>query len=158
MGENRGRYRTHEDDFTEHPLDRATPAAIALRELAEAAVQRVGSTAELARKLEVAPSHISRIRKGLVGAGIEMLLHLADVLEMDAAKVLRVCGHPRLADRLVVLQLNAPPRALSALCESIEHLSAPDRDLIRALVVRLTPADSPVDRTPVTTRSSGRAL
>jgi len=90
-------------------------------------------------------------------AGIEILLNLADVLEMDAAKVLRACDHPRLADRLVVLQL-VPPRALSRLCESIEHLSAPHCDLVRAVVARLTPAESPVERTPATTRSSGRAL
>jgi len=157
MGESRGRYRIHEDDFADHPLDRATPAAIALRELAEAAAQRVGSSAELARRLEVVPSLIVRMRKGLAAADIEILLNLADVLEMDAAKVLRACDHPRLADRLVVLQL-VPPRALSRLCESIEHLSAPHCDLVRAVVARLTPAESPVERTPATTRSSGRAL
>jgi hypothetical protein len=64
-------------------------------------------------------------------------VNLADVLELDPANVLRVCGRPRLAERFILLQQNAPTRALTALWETIQRLSIADRNLIGAIAVHL---------------------
>jgi hypothetical protein len=149
-GGNRGRYRIHENDFAEGPTPGTTAVAIAHRELAEAAARRVGSSSELARPAGSPPSHIARLRKGLVGAGVETLLNLADVLDLDPVNVLHVCGHTGLAERFIRLQHNAPPRALTALCETIGRLSNADRELIGAIAVRLLPLDrmEPIEVAP----------
>jgi transcriptional regulator with XRE-family HTH domain len=124
------------DDYSEDPPVRHTAA---LRALLEQAIARVGSPAELARQLEVAPSHVARIRQGLVGAGFIVLLNLADVLDEDALKILRLCGHARLAERFVLLQQPSVPRSRTKLYDAIDSLSVLDRDLVAAIVKRLQP-------------------
>src|SRR5262245_35945626 len=85
------------DDYLDDPPIRDTTA---LRALLERAIDRVGGPAKLARRLEITPSHISRLCKGVCSLGVEVLLRLADVVDEDGVEVLHTCGHPRLAKRL----------------------------------------------------------
>jgi transcriptional regulator with XRE-family HTH domain len=138
---NRGRYRISEadSDLLEVPLVRDTTA---LRTLLERAIGRVGSPSNLARRLEITPSHISRLCKGTTSLSIEALLRLADVLDEDGVDMLRTCGHARVAERIDLLRRGSPQRARSQLYDAIDRLSEADRQLVNSFVCRLL-TDSP---------------
>jgi transcriptional regulator with XRE-family HTH domain len=107
------------------------------RDLVERAVMRVGHPAELARQLAVTPSHVSRLRKGTAGLSVELLLRLADVLDVDGVELLRTCGRPRIADHIDRLRRGTPQRPRTVLDQGIDRLSNRDRSLVADLVDRL---------------------
>ena len=133
---NRGRYRTSEEDdaLLDAPPVRDTTA---LRTLLERALARVGSPSNLARRLKITPSHISRLFKGTTSLSIEVTLRLADVLDEDGVEVLRRCGHGRIADRIDRLRRGSPQRARSQLYDAIDRLSEGDRQMVNGFVHRL---------------------
>lgn len=138
MGENQGRYKVDPRDFTDaadepRPREDAAP----FRALLLRALTLTGGIGPLARRLEVTTSHVSRLNKGLVGASIEVLLYLAEVIDEDPVSVLRSCGHARMADRLRVLLKGVPQRPRHALYDAIDQLSDRDRDVVTILVARL---------------------
>jgi transcriptional regulator with XRE-family HTH domain len=129
---NRGRYKIEEED-----ADALFRNTAALRELLERAITRVGGPAELARRLEVTPSHVSRLRQGLCRLSVEVLLRLAELLDEDGVEIVRICGHARMADRLDVLRRGSPQRPRSQLYDAIDRLSEADRQVVSSLVSRL---------------------
>jgi len=124
----------HEDADGRPPI-RDTAAMRALRSLLERAVKRVKSGGELAQRLHVAPSHVIRMRKGLVGAGVETLWDLAETLDEDPVAILRVCGRMPLAERIDRLRQGLAPRPCSQLCDKISRLSGDDRDRVLNVIV-----------------------
>ena len=60
--------------------------------------ESTGSIAALARALNVAPSHVSRMRQGLVGIGPAGSLRISFILGRAALAGLRHDGHGDLAD------------------------------------------------------------
>ncbi len=133
---NRGRYRISDEDdaLLDTPPVRDTTA---LRTLLERALARVGSPSNLARRLEITPSHVSRLFKGTTSLSIAVTLRLADVLDEDGVEVLRRCGHARIADRIDQLRRGSPQRARSQLYDAIDRLSEGDRQMVSGLVHRL---------------------
>lgn len=131
------------------PLTKDTAATRALRALLERAVHRVRSGGELARRLNVVSSHVARMCKGLVGAGVETLWDLAETLDEDPVAVLRACGRTPLAERIDRLRQGVAPRPHSLLYEKVGRLSGEDRD--RALTVI-------VDRLLIDTSATGLIL
>jgi transcriptional regulator with XRE-family HTH domain len=138
---NRGRYRLTDEDeaLLNSRLVRDTTA---LRTLLERAITQVGSPANLARRMEITPSHISRLYKGTASLSIETMLRLADVLDEDGVEVLRTCGHARVAERIDLLRRGSPQRARSQLYDAIDRLSESDRQMVTSFVHRLL-TDSP---------------
>src|SRR5689334_4554490 len=90
------RYRGVLDDDSDPSRDDTA----ALRALVEQAIEITGSMAALARRLGTTPSHVSRIRAGLVGAALETCLYLADVLDEGWIVILDKCGYARLSDKI----------------------------------------------------------
>jgi transcriptional regulator with XRE-family HTH domain len=125
---------TDVDDDADHPPHTDTPSA---RVLMERAVTRVGTLAELARRLAVTPSHVSRLCRGLCGIGVDTCFALADVLDDDPLVVLRACGYARLSGRIDRLRrgLQPPPGARAQ--EAFDRLAESDRRLVGDLVNRL---------------------
>jgi transcriptional regulator with XRE-family HTH domain len=131
---NRGHYKIEDEEADADALFRNTAA---LRELLERAITRVGGPAELARRLEVTPSHVSRLRQGLWRLSVKVLLRLAELLDEDGVEVVRVCGHTRMADRLDVLRRGSPHRPRSKLYDAVDRLSEDDREMVSGFVRRL---------------------
>jgi hypothetical protein len=127
-------HKIEDDDCSDHTPRTDTASA---RALMRRAVSRVGTLAELARRLDVSPSHVSRIVAGLCGIGVDTCLALADVLDDDPAVVLRTCGYARLSERIDRLRrgLQPPPRARAH--DALDRLSEDDRLLVGDLVNRL---------------------
>src|SRR6266545_3408953 len=96
------------EDYSDHPMRDDTTSARALIQRATMVVG--GRPAELARRLKVTGSHVSRIRKGVAGMGVETCLRLADVLDADPIVVLRACGYARLCELLDLLRQGQLPR------------------------------------------------
>jgi len=115
------------------PADSELPAPLALLHRAAA---RFPTHSALAARLQVTPSHVSRLLKGTAGLSPYLCLRLADLLGQDRAFVLRACGHARLSDRLFP---GGAPTATEGqrVQDAIEQLPPFDRRLIQALVERL---------------------
>jgi transcriptional regulator with XRE-family HTH domain len=80
---------------------RSSSSAVSnVAETLKLALTAVGSAAELARVLEVTPSHISRLRKGTAGISAELSLRLSRVIGRPALQGLRDDGHTVLAELL----------------------------------------------------------
>jgi transcriptional regulator with XRE-family HTH domain len=94
------------------------------------------SIAELASRLDVAPSHVSRVIKGLVGLSVETCIRLADVLGEARASVLWACGHPHVAVLLFGDSTGTKPRA--RVRDTLDQLAKGDRRLIESLATRLS--------------------
>jgi hypothetical protein len=114
----------------------------ALRELVERAVRQAGNPSKLAHNLQITPSHVSRLRQGTCGVGVELILRLADYLDEDGVTILRICGHVRIAVLFERLHRGSPERPRHLLYDAIDRLSAADRAVVSALVNRLL-VDSP---------------
>ncbi len=134
---NRGRYKIEEEDGD--ALFRNTAA---LRELLERAVTLVGGPGELARRLDITSSHVSRLRQGTCRLSVEVLLRLAEVLDEDGVEIVRTCGHARMAERLDLLRRGSPQRPRIQLYDAIDRLSEADRQMVNGFVHRLL-TDSP---------------
>jgi hypothetical protein len=107
------------------------------------ALAATGSIVALARAVNVAPSHISRIRKGLVGVGPEVSLRLSYILGRVPLRGLRDDGHGELANLLeAFFNLHDNERAIRqrALDADIAALSARDYVRIRGLMRSLANA------------------
>jgi hypothetical protein len=115
----------------------------ALRTFIEQAVAVTGSLAALARRLAIAPSHVSRMRVGRVGIGIETALTLAAVLDEDPFLVLAKCGYLGLSTTLEQLATGRTPPPRAALHQALDRLPRLDRRLVGRLMDRLL-----VDATP----------
>jgi transcriptional regulator with XRE-family HTH domain len=100
------------------------------------AATRHRSLAELASRLDVSPSHVSRVIKGLVGLSVETCIGLADVLGESRASVLWACGHPHVAVRLFGDSTGTKPRA--RVRDALDQLTKGDRRLIESLAERLS--------------------
>jgi hypothetical protein len=107
------------------------------------ALGATGSIAALARALNVAPSHVSRMRKGLVGVGPEGSLRLSFILGRTALGGLREDGHGELADLLeAFFEIREDKRAVArrALDADVDALPAQDFRHIRAVITSLANA------------------
>jgi plasmid maintenance system antidote protein VapI len=114
----------------------------ALRALIERAVRQAGNPSKLARDLQITQSHVSRLRQGACGVGIELILRLADYLDEDGVTILRICGQARMAELFQRLRRGSPQRPRHLLYDAIDKLSAADRAMVRAFINRLL-VDSP---------------
>jgi hypothetical protein len=128
--------RTPHPEDVDEDLDDLLRRTVALRALTDRGIEVAGSIAALAR-LGVAPSHVSRMRIGHVGMGVETCFILADVLDEDPFLVLHKCGYAALSDRLEQLRHPEakPPRA--GLHEALDRLSWRDRQIVAGLIDRL---------------------
>jgi plasmid maintenance system antidote protein VapI len=106
--------------------------------LIERAMMLIGGwPAELARRLEVTPSHISRLRKGTAGLSIEACVRLANVLDEDHLLILRLGGHTRLCEMLAFRRQRGMAPSRARLHELLDRLSHRDRLLVGRLIERL---------------------
>jgi hypothetical protein len=105
------------------------------------ALDAVGSPAELARALDVTPSHVSRLRNGTAGISAELSLRLSRILGRAPLHGLREDGHSKLADLIAPIlgpvgENSATPRL--PIHDDLSLLSPEDlalvQDLIKALV------------------------
>jgi hypothetical protein len=113
-----------------------------VRALIQRAVRKAGIPARLARDLQITPSHVSRLRRGACGLSVPLVLRLARYLDEDGVAILRLCGHVRIADLFDGIQWDAPQQDLpqhsrDPLHAAIERLSAADRTMVSAFVIRL---------------------
>lgn len=105
MGENHAKYKVDPRDFTEEQSEPRVRDTAPFRALLERALgSRPGSIAALAERLDMTPSHTARLRKGLVGPSVEVIIRVADVAGEDPVVALHACGHPWLADRIDALR------------------------------------------------------
>lgn len=128
----------------------------ALQELMERAVQRAGNPAKLAHALAITQSHVSRLRQGVCGLSVEVMLRLADYLDEDGVTMLRICGHLRMADLFERLREGSPQRPRHQLYDAIDRLSEDDRAMVTGFVKRLltdSPAPAPLPAPDPQTRS-----
>jgi plasmid maintenance system antidote protein VapI len=114
----------------------------ALRALIERAVRQAGNPSKLARDLQITQSHVSRLRQGACGVGVELILRLADYLDEDGVTILRICGQVRMANLFERLQRGSPQRPRHLLYDAIDKLSPADRAMVGSFVSRLL-VDSP---------------
>jgi hypothetical protein len=123
---------------------------VSMRALVEHAATLVGSLSELGRRIDVTGSHLSRIRSGKVGLGVESCIRLADVLEEDRILVLRICGYARLTELIAPLQNGRLPHRPGRLHEALDRLLLSDRRLVTRLIDRLLlgPAAASNDTAP----------
>jgi hypothetical protein len=109
----------------------------------ELALTTTGSIVALARALNVAPSHVSRMRKGLVGVGPEVSLRLSYILGRPALHGLRDDGHGELADLLqAFFDLHDDTRAVAQRALDADLAALPPTEFrhIRALIASLANA------------------
>jgi hypothetical protein len=109
----------------------------------ELALEASGSLAALARALNVVPSHISRMRKGLVGIGPEGSLRLSFIIGRPALRGLRDDGHGELADLLQAffgLRDDKRTVAQRALDEDLAVLPPSEFRHIRAVIASMANA------------------
>jgi transcriptional regulator with XRE-family HTH domain len=107
------------------------------RALMERAVTHVRTLAELARRLEVSPSHVSRLCSGLCGIGVDTCFALADLLDDDPLVVLRACGYARLSGRIDRMRRGLQPPPGARAHDALDRLPESDRLLVGDLVNRL---------------------
>jgi len=126
----------------------AETAALLQRGLA-----RAGSQAELARRVNLKPSHISRALDGLTSLGPEPCVLLADLIDELPSVVLRAFGHVRLSECLASLQLCTPRRG--EIYDALDQLHPDDRELVGRFMNRLLSAQFPRRSEPVPVTVSG---
>jgi transcriptional regulator with XRE-family HTH domain len=120
----------------------------ASRALMERAITNVGKPAEVARRLHVTPSHISRICKGTAGLSLLLCFRLADVLDEDPVAVMHACGHEQFSERLKLLLVHRVPGPRAQLYDALDRLSHNDRGLVRRIIDRLLPQSSAPSSAP----------
>jgi hypothetical protein len=108
-----------------------------LRTLIEEAIAVTGSLAAVALRLEIVPSHVSRMQKGHVGIGIETCLRLADVLDEDPFVLLAKCGYLGLSTKLEHLAKGRTPPPRTTLHAVLDRLPRRDRQLVARVMDRL---------------------
>jgi transcriptional regulator with XRE-family HTH domain len=130
------RRKPHPEDLDED-IEALLGNTAAIRALTQRGVDVAGSIAALARRLGLAASHISRMRRGQVGMGVETCLVLAEVLDEDPFPILHRCGFATLADRLERLRQPDAKVRRAGLHDALERLPWRDRQIISGLIDRL---------------------
>ena len=114
-----------------------------IAKIIERALTATGSVAALARALNVAPSHVSRMRKGLVGVGPAGSVRLSYIIGRPALRGLRDDGYGDLADALeAFFNYHDDPRAVTrrAFFDDIDVLSPAEFRSLRILASGLANA------------------
>ena len=122
--------RIYVDAALRQAIEAQGPAKLMRLAMANGSSQR-----ELAERLQLTPTHVSRVVGGFVGLGPQPCLRLADVLDEDPLVVLRECGHVRLADCVAALASGGPQRA--QIHEAVDRLTSADRQIVSSLIDRL---------------------
>ena len=124
-------------------LYNTSPTVTNISKIIERALGVTGSLAALARALNVTPSHVSRMRKGLVGVGPEGSLRLSFIMGRTALSGLRHDGHGELADLLEAffdVRDDKPAVARRALDADLAALPPHDLRHVRAVIASLANA------------------
>jgi transcriptional regulator with XRE-family HTH domain len=110
----------------------------ALRGLTEQGIDVAGSVGAIARRLGVARSHISRVRIGRVGMDVETCLILAEVIDEEPFLMLHKCGNSTMSDRLERLHEPDTKAPRARFHDTLERLRWRDRQIVSALIDRLS--------------------
>ncbi len=125
--------RGRSDQSVELPPEQSA----ASRALMERALVHLRTPAELARRLEVTPGHVSRLCTGTAGLSAKSCFRIADVLDEDPIVILRACGFGWLSDAIDLLCRRRLPPPRARLHDALDQLPRNDRQLVGHIIDRL---------------------